>query len=78
MRFRLKEHKYIHAGTNRVIRKFLWWPRRVKDAVVWLEYARIRQMTEYDIIGRRGKWIEMEVLHNSDTIDYKELLYNGR
>jgi len=35
--------KRLKRGNVRIIRKFLWLPRTIKDETRWLEYAKIKQ-----------------------------------
>ena len=41
MRWYLKPEPEV--GQVRFVRKFLWWPLKIKNEIRWLEFAYIRQ-----------------------------------
>lgn len=43
MRFNVGEKITPKDGEVRMFCKFLWWPRRIRNEIVWLEYVHITQ-----------------------------------
>lgn len=75
MKYYHKKYKEIDCGTTRVIKKFLFLPKKLKYVTRWLEWVHVRQVAFCGVIGKHGNWDDYEwVFDTSQILDSEKNL----
>ena len=71
MRRKLKVKATTPEGTKRIVKRYAWFPKTLKDNYqVWLEYYYVEQT--YYIFRRKGEWIDRDTW--SESTEKRKLL----
>lgn len=60
---RWKAKKKPDVGDTRTVRRFIWWPLRLKQLWVWLEFADVDQQVYPDYINpfQHRRWKDIRI-----------------